>query len=208
MARIKPLPVAAFSDEMRTALLALHPGGSRYEMATAKDRPRPRNLLGVMAHHPVLANAYFTFNGHLLGSTSLSARQRELVVMRVAAVRCCEAEWTQHFFIARDAGLSDDEISRIASGSDSPMWSAVDGALLCATDELLTNGKIGETTWQALCKELNNQQLLDLISTVGGYDTLAKLFESLQIEIEEDAVELISRYKGTIDSAAKRETQR
>ena len=52
---------------------------------------------------------------------------------------------------------------------------------------------ISDPTWHALSKEFSEQQLLDVIFTVGGYDTLAKVFESLQLEIEEETVELMSR---------------
>ena len=92
----------------------------------------------------------------------------------------------QHLFIARDAGLSDEEIGRIAYGPDAPFWSELEAAMLCAADELLLDGTISDPTWNALSKEFSDQQLLDLIFTDGGYDTLAKVFESLQLEIEED----------------------
>ncbi len=190
MTRIKPLPVQAYPNEMRAAMSALRPTDSRRQPLTTKDRPKPQNLLGVMARHPTLAQAYFTFNGHLLHSTTLSMRQRELLIMRVAAVRRCKSEWVQHLFIAQDAGLSDEEIGRIAYGPDAPFWSELEAAMLYAADELLLDGTISEPVWHALSKEFTDQQLLDLIFTVGGYDTLAKAFESLQLEIEEDTVEL------------------
>ena len=188
MTRIEPLPVQEYPEEMRAAMSALQPKDSRHQPLQTRGRPKPRNLLGVMARHPALARAYFAFNGHLLHSTTLSARQRELLVMRVAAVRRCKSEWAQHLFIARDAGLSDEEIGRIAYGPDAPFWSELEAALLSAADELLLGGTISEPTWNALSQEFSDQQLLDLIFTVGGYDTLAKVFESLQLEIEEDTV--------------------
>ena len=72
-------------------------------------------MLGTLAHHPALARAFHTFNGHVLFATSLSVRQRELVVLRVAAVRRSTYEWAQHVVIDRDAGLTDDEILQIAA---------------------------------------------------------------------------------------------
>ena len=89
MARIEPLPIQAYSAEMHAAMSTLQPNDSRHQPVHTSGRPKPRNLLGVMARHPVLARAYFTFNGHLLHSTTLDTRQRELLVMRVAAVRRC-----------------------------------------------------------------------------------------------------------------------
>ena len=42
-----------------------------------------------------------------------------------------------HLFIARDAGLTAEEIGRIAYGPDAPFWSELEAAMLCAADELL-----------------------------------------------------------------------
>ena len=83
-----------------------------------------------MAHHPDLAQAYFTFNGHILTGTTLTERHREILIMRVAAVRRCGYEWAQHLFIARDAGLTDEEIGRIAYGAQSPFWNDEEAALV------------------------------------------------------------------------------
>lgn len=191
--RIKPLPMREYPEEMRAAMSALRSPDSQRDSSPTKERPTPTNLLGVMAHHPTLAQAYFTFNGHLLHSTTLSARQREILIMRVATVRRCESEWVQHLFIAREVGLSNDEISRIAYGPDAPFWHELDSVMLRSVDELLLDGEISEPTWSALSQSMSAQQLLDLIFTVGGYDTLAKVFDSLQLEIEEDTVELMTR---------------
>lgn len=106
MARIDPVPPREFSEEFRTAMAALRPANPRHEPLPTKDRPKALNTLGTLAHHPDLARAYFTFNGHLLLGTTLSERQRELVVMRVAAVRQSSYEWYQHLFVARDAGIT------------------------------------------------------------------------------------------------------
>ncbi len=151
-------------------------------------------MLGALAHHPALAQAYFTFNGHLLRATTLSERHRELLIMRVAAVRKCGYEWAQHLFVARDAGLSDEEIGRIAYGPDAPFWSALESAMLRAVDELIIDGTISIATWQSLAADLDTQQLLDLIFTIGGYDTLAGMFNSLDLGIDDDIYELMQRY--------------
>ncbi len=70
------------------------------------DRPKGLNALGTLAHHPTLTHAYNTFNGHVLFATTLTTRQRELIVLRVAAKRGSEYEWLQHAVLAEDVGLS------------------------------------------------------------------------------------------------------
>ncbi len=73
-------------------------------------RPKGLNALGTLAHHPELARAFHTFNGHILFATSLSPRQRELLVLRVAAVRRSVYEWRQHVLLAADAGITAEEV--------------------------------------------------------------------------------------------------
>lgn len=193
MARIEPLALKAFPVEMREALAALRPPNPRHPQPPTENRPKALNVLGTMAHHPALAQAYFTFNGHLLGATTLSERQRELLIMRVAAVRECGYEWIQHLFMARDAGLSDEEIGRIAYGPNAPLWSELDSALLRAVDELMDGG-IEASTFATLSAELDHQQMLDVIFTVGGYDILARMMKSLDLPIDDEINELMGRY--------------
>ncbi|HTN99478.1 MAG TPA: carboxymuconolactone decarboxylase family protein, partial [Microthrixaceae bacterium] len=77
------------------------------------------NLFKTLANHPKLMRSWLRFGGQLLQRSTLSDRERELVILRVAA-RCGSAyEWGQHVGIARHAGLSDDEIRLIGALSNS-----------------------------------------------------------------------------------------
>lgn len=194
MARVEPVLPDDFSDEFRAAMAALRPPNPRHRPMPTKDRPKALNTLGTFAHHPELARAYFTFNGHLLLATTLSERQRELVVMRVAALRQSSYEWYQHLFVARDAGLTDEEVGRIAYGPDAPLWSPLEAAILRAVDELTLDGGISASTWEVLAAEFDTRQLLDLVFTAGGYDILARLFKSFDLTIDDDIPALMSRY--------------
>jgi len=194
MPRISPLPPKEWPKEYRAAMGALRPPNQRHANMPTENRPRGLNVLGTLAHHPALAQAFFTLNGHVLLATTLSERQRELIVMRVAAVRKSGYEWAQHLFVARDVGLTDEEIGRIGYGPDAPFWSELDAALLRAVDELIVDAHIAQPTWDALVAGLDTQQVLDLICTVSAYDTLARIFNSLEVDIDDDIGELMGRY--------------
>jgi 4-carboxymuconolactone decarboxylase len=194
MARIEPLTPSEFPKEMRAALAALLPPNPRHPRPPTENRPKALHVLGTLAHHPELAQAYFTLNGHVLMATTLTERQRELLIMRVAAVRKCGYEWAQHLFMARDVGLSDEEIGRISYGPESPFWGNVDAALVRAVDELTFDGTLSEPTWQTLSTEFDTRQILDLIFTVGTYDLLARLFNALRMDIDDDIPALMAKY--------------
>jgi alkylhydroperoxidase family enzyme len=186
MARIEPLPSKDWPPEMRDAFAAMTPPNPRHPPLANEGRPRSRASIGTFAHHPDLARAFLTFSGHILMSTSLAERHRELLVMRVATVRRNQYEWAQHVFLARDAGLTDEEIARIAFGANAPFWTDLEAALLRAVDELIADGVITETTWNTLAGELDHQQLLDVIFTVGAYETLAFMTRSLELDDRHD----------------------
>jgi alkylhydroperoxidase family enzyme len=151
-------------------------------------RPKGRNALGTLARNPELMQAFNTFNGYILFASSLSPRQRELLVLRVASIRRSEYEWAQHAILAGDAGIDEVEVDRVASGPDAPGWAPEDRALLRAVDELVGDGKVTDDTWTALATELDEHQLMDLVFTVGAYDLLAMAFRTFDIELDEDLI--------------------
>jgi len=187
MTRIDPLPVGEWPKEMRDAMAALRPAHPRHPFPPQDaDRPKGRNALGMFARHPELARAFNTFNGHVLFASTISPRQRELLVLRVAVLRNCEYERLQHEVLARDAGLSADEIARTTEGPDAGSWSDLDRALLRATDELIRDGSIADGTWAALEAALDVEQLMDVVFTIGAYEVLAFAFRSFGVELDDD----------------------
>ncbi|WP_194827973.1 carboxymuconolactone decarboxylase family protein [Nocardia sp. XZ_19_231] len=181
--RISPLPTAEWSTEMTTFL-----AGFRTAAATGTEpsggRQSGANLLGTLARYPALAKPFLTFTGHFLSGSTLTARQRELLVLRVAAVRRCGYEWAQHVILAAGAGLGPEEITRISEGPAAPGWSATDRRLLTAVDELLADGVVRDDTWNALATEFDEHQLMDLVFVVGTYTMLAMALNSFGVPAE------------------------
>src|SRR5207302_9331113 len=66
-------------------------------------------------------------------------------------------------------------------------WEPLDAAHLRAVDELLADGMISEETWSVLAASLDEKQLLDLIYTVGVYDTTAFVVRSLGVALDHPA---------------------
>jgi alkylhydroperoxidase family enzyme len=186
MARIEPLPPNEWSPEMSAAIAALRPENPRHAFPRRQGRPKALNALGTLARHPELAKAFNTFNGHILFSSTLSPRERELLVLRVASLRASEYEWRQHAVLAADVGLDDDEVARIAVGPDAPGWSSIDQAMLRAVDELIGAGAVSDATWAVLAAELDVERLMDLVFTVGAYEILAMAFRSFGVELDDD----------------------
>jgi AhpD family alkylhydroperoxidase len=181
--RIRPRPPTEWPAAMDDALAAFRPAARGTSPASpAQPRRNPGNLLATFACYPELAKAYLTFNGHVLFSSSLPARAREILILRVAARRRCEYEWAQHVRLATAAGLTAEEIGRIAEGPERPEWDTSDRSLLRGVDELVDGAQISDATWTDLERHFDERQLMDLVFTVGAYETLAMALRSFRVE--------------------------
>jgi len=143
---------------------------------------RALNIFGTLAHHPKLLKRWLVFGNHVLGKSTLDARERELVILRVGWLCQAEYEWGQHVLIGRDAGLRDEEIARIAKGPDDAGWSEPDRQLLVAVDELHRDARISDATWSALSSRYDSQQLIDLVFAVGQYHLVSMALNTLGVE--------------------------
>jgi alkylhydroperoxidase family enzyme len=189
MPQIVPIPRDQWTKEMIEALSAMQPPTARHFVPPPggrSDRPKAASIMGTFAHHPDLAKAYFSFNGHILYGTTLSIRQRELAVLRLAALRQSAYLWAQRLVYQGEAHISDADIARIAFGPDAPFLDSRDKPLLQAVDELIEAGRISADTWRDLEGQLSTQQILDLIFTVGCYDMIAWVCSSLEFDLEKD----------------------
>lgn len=168
--RIPPLAPADRSEEQQELLGAI--GGAQ-----------ALNVFATLARHPGLFRRWGPFAGKLLQGSKLPAREREIVILRVAW-RCGSSyEWGQHAVIARDAGVSADEIPRVAADSETG-WTLHEAALIRSVDELIDEHCISDATWTTLSKTYDGVQLIELTMLAGHYALLAGTLNSLGVQTE------------------------
>jgi alkylhydroperoxidase family enzyme len=171
-ARIPPLPPEEWAPEVEEVLRPLRGfmGG------------RTLNIFATLAHHPKLLRSWLGFGNHVLGASTLPARERELAILRVGWLCRSDYEWGQHVLLARRVGIGDAEIARVAAGPDAPGWSPREAAVLRAADELWGDARIGDASWAELARHFEVQQLLDLVFTVGQYALVSMALNSCGVE--------------------------
>jgi len=142
------------------------------------------NGVGILLRHPALAKAFFTFNNHVATASRVSARVRELLILRVSWLRRAEYEFAQHVVLGRRAGLSDADIERIQFGPEAPAWDPLEADLVRAVDELLADARIQDATWKRLAAQFSAAELMDIVFVVGCYEVLAMAFKTFGVELE------------------------
>lgn len=140
-----------------------------------------------MAQHPQLAIAYNTFGKHILLTSTIAVRPRELIVLRCAWHLKCQYEWHYHVKYGLAAGLTIEEIAAVRDGPDSSVWDgkAEDRLVLTAVDELIGNSILSDETWAALSGIFDKRQIMDLLFTIGNYVILGWAAGSMGIPVDE-----------------------
>ena len=172
--RLPPLPADQWDEAAQQALSAMLPRGRNPRDAN--------NALATFAHHPALAKAFLRFNVHLLYSSTLPPRIRELAILRVAHRRDCAYEWSHHVDMAKERG---DHRRPDRGGADAARPATTfDRAVLTAVDELDEKSQLSDQTWAALGERLDDRQRMDFVFTVGCYTLLAMAFNTFGVQLE------------------------
>ncbi len=143
------------------------------------------NLIRTLSHHPPLMEAWGPFGGYVLRGSTLPDRDREMVILRTAWLNEAEYEWGHHARAARAAGMTDEEIRNVAVGENAGPWSSFERYLLRAATELHRRSAVSERTWAFLKARYSDQQMIDLIFTVGQYRMVSMALRSIGVELDE-----------------------
>jgi alkylhydroperoxidase family enzyme len=144
----------------------------------------PLNIFSTIAHHPDLLRRWLVFAAHVLAKSTLTARDRELLILRTGWRCRSQYEFSQHAAIALGCDVTADEVRRTTGDLEPALWSTHDLALLRAADELHDQACISDATWQTLADDLRPEQLLDVIFTVGNYHTVAFAVNSCGVALD------------------------
>src|SRR5581483_12250882 len=106
--RVPVLPEPEWSPEVRPVLESPTPA--------VGARLGDNNIFATIARHPGLFRAWLPLGGFLLTRGALPARERELLILRTGYNCASSYEWGQHVRIGEAAGLSREEILRVADG--------------------------------------------------------------------------------------------
>ena len=171
-----PPPPSVMTGEAREIIAQLRLTAGKPD---TEDLPE---FYGVMLRHPRLFRAYFALAQEYF-ATVLSARDRELLILRTGWLLRAPFQWGAHIGNAKQAGITQAEIERVTEGSAAPGWSEHDRAILRAVEELIADSMITDETWDVLARDLNDQQLIELPLLVGHYQGVANIQNSLRLPL-------------------------
>jgi alkylhydroperoxidase family enzyme len=168
--RIPPLAESQWTDVHRQ-VLAKFPG---YGPAD--------NAVKTLLNLPELVDGLLPYTIYLSDESSLAPRHRELLIMRTAWLTGSQVIWSRHAPRARAAGLTANDLRRIAQGADTAGWDPVEATLIRLADQLYRNSSVTDATWRALAASYHMFHLMDAVETVNHFTVLSMVYHSFGVQ--------------------------
>ena len=181
MTRLVPLPFEQWGEEARRVLPSYLRRPELYLSGGPDARPMP-TVLGLLALHLPLGDAWLSFNDVLDKQTVLDIRLRELIVLRVAWRTGSAYEWAQHTRMGAHAGLSAEQLHAMPTGATNAVWTPVERALLTATDQMIDRHRVDDATWTELAEHFSDAELIEVLFVAGAYLCFAVLLNSVGLQ--------------------------
>ena len=174
------------SDTPRSPLLEKDEAARIAEKMELPGQMAELSIFRVLLRNPKLAKQVNDLLMLLIFRGRLDARLRELVIMRLGWCTGSVYEWTQHWRVARQLGVPEEDLLAVRDWQGSDHLSDADRAVLAATDETLADGAISPATW-ALCEKHvgGPEELLELVAAIGTWRMIASILRSLEIPLED-----------------------
>jgi alkylhydroperoxidase family enzyme len=162
--------IAAAPEEVRDALARM---------------PKKLNIFRMLAHAKTNFLPVLRLGGAILARQKLAPRLRELVILLSAQLEGGTYEWVQHLPVAESTGCSKAQIAAIEAGRiDDESFNAKEKALLRLAREVIVDVRAGEETVKTATEYFSPQEIMEIIVTCGYYMSLARITETLRVDVE------------------------
>ena len=181
----------------------VHPGGKRlYKMLFGERDPvkspgtangTPGNWWTVFALVPdCFDHAVAGFGLYRSPNRKLDPKLRELGQIRAGYGRQSQFVFSQHCKACRSVGVSDEQVAAIPHWQVATCFSPAERAVLAYTDALvLEGGRVSDGVFEALRKELSEEEILELTYVTCMYEMHATMSRALRLEYDDVAERVV-----------------
>jgi len=148
----------------------------------------------MVAQAPTLFGPWLALGGAILASLELDPLLRELAILQVARTSGCKYERLQHGAIAVGVGASSEQVTLLATPTESRAQDAMrcaftpgQRAVISFTDHVVGPGRIAEAEVVALREHLSDRGIVELLLVIGHYSGIALLAEAVRLDLDESA---------------------
>lgn len=142
-----------------------------------------RPLDRVLLNSPDLALGWNSFLGAVREKTTLTAMEREVIILRVAALTRAKYEWDAHALVAKKAGATDEQLEVLSTGTGTLGSSDLD-LMARVAEEITETTELSEKVFAELQATNTHSQVLEVVLTAAAYNMVSRVINALDISEE------------------------
>lgn len=146
------------------------------------------NLDRILLHSPSFAKGWNGLFAAIRGQLALPGKLREIAIMAIGALNHADYEWAQHEKEFLKAGGTDAQLAALknvaAAVKNDKLFDESERATLALTDEMTRSIKVSDATMKRIRKALPDDQVVELIGTIAGYNMASRFLVATGVELE------------------------
>jgi alkylhydroperoxidase family enzyme len=149
-----------------------------------------------LVHSPNGFKAFHALGHFIRYGSKLDPRLRELAILQVGYLARSPYEWSHHIQLGYEFGVSDDDIRALIADTEgrSTNLDYLTRTVLKAAREMTNDMKISDATFAALREDLDNERVVDLVITIGFYNSVVRVLATLEIDVEPSYQQYLDKY--------------
>lgn len=154
------------------------------------------NLYRTLVHSPNALRRFSGLGQYIRFDSKLDPRLRELAILQVGWLTRSKYEFSHHIKIGRDFGVSDEDVRGMIAETEgrSSDLEPLAKTVLRAAREMTTNLAASDATFAELAAALSTEHLTDLVVTIGFYNAVVRILETMQIDVEDDYLKYLDQF--------------
>jgi AhpD family alkylhydroperoxidase len=149
------------------------------------------NLHRAVANSPNALRNFIRLGNSLLVHGALPPVLRELAILRVGQMTGADYEWAHHVPIARQAGVSEEQIAELGDWQTSPHYDDRERAVLRYVESVTSAVAVPDEVFRDVRVHLSETELVELTLVAGYWGMVARLLVALEIDLEPSFVQYL-----------------
>ena len=142
------------------------------------------NLYKMLLHSPPVADGWRHLLTAIRQQCTLSARYRELAILRIAVVNRADYEFSQHLPFALNEGFNQAQLAALKTDDFHSHFEPIDLLVIDYTDAMTTTIRVSQLVFDGLRAHFNDRELVELTATIAAYNMVSRFLEALQLDHE------------------------
>jgi alkylhydroperoxidase family enzyme len=138
----------------------------------------------VLLHSPPLAAGWSDFFGAIRDEMTVTARLREIAILRVANLNGDTHNRWHHEEIARQSGFTEAEILALRNRALPTEFSDLERAVLAYADALTVDVKVDEAVFAAVRDLVTTREMVEITGIIASYNCVSRFLVGMGIDRE------------------------